>query len=231
MTESEWLASSDLDALLAALGRKPSKREQRLFGCASCRRVWESIPSGHRAAVEVAEQFADGLVGEAKLERHQQAARVAKAGRFDRGDVRAAVEACACVTDKQPASATRAWWDAVSIKRWKRAEERGTNPRLPDFGEVMKQAREEELSHQLVIFRDIFANPFRLVTLDPDWRTTTAVQIAQGMYDSRDFAAMPILADALQEAGCENADILDHCRGAGPHVRGCWVVDLVLGKS
>ena len=67
--------------------------------------------------------------------------------------------------------------------------------------------------------------------LDPAWRTTTAVQLAQGMYDSRDFAAMPILADALQDAGCEDADILDHCRGPGPHVRGCWVVDLVLDKG
>ena len=81
------------------------------------------------------------------------------------------------------------------------------------------------------IIRDIFGNPFRPVTLDPDWRTTTAMQIARGMYDSRDFAAMPILADALQDAGCDNADILDHCRGSGPHVRGCWVADLVLGKE
>jgi hypothetical protein len=63
-----------------------------------------------------------------------------------------------------------------------------------------------------------------------DWRTSTAVTLAQQMYDSRDFSAMPILADALQDAGCDNADILDHCRGPGPHVRGCWVVDLVLGK-
>jgi hypothetical protein len=51
------------------------------------------------------------------------------------------------------------------------------------------------------------------------------------MYDSRDFGAMPILADALQDAGCDNEDILDHCRGPGPHVCGCWVVDLVLGKE
>jgi hypothetical protein len=55
--------------------------------------------------------------------------------------------------------------------------------------------------------------------------------IAKAMYDSRDFAAMALLADALQDAGCEQADILDHCRGPGPHVKGCWVVDLVLGKE
>jgi hypothetical protein len=88
---------------------------------------------------------------------------------------------------------------------------------------------EAEAHNQLV--RDIFGNPFRPVTFDPTWRTTTAVQLTQGIYDSRDFSTMPILADALQDAGCDNADILDHCRRPGPHVRGCWVVDLVLGKE
>ncbi len=78
--------------------------------------------------------------------------------------------------------------------------------------------------------RDI-ANPFRPVAFDPVWRTSTAVAIAQEAYDSREFGNLPVLADALQDAGCENADVLDHLRGPGPHVRGCWVVDLVLGKA
>jgi hypothetical protein len=78
----------------------------------------------------------------------------------------------------------------------------------------------------------MFGNPFRPISFDPEWRTSTAVALAQQMYDSRDFNVMPILADALQDAGCENEDVLDHCRAAdGVHVRGCWVVDLVLGKS
>jgi hypothetical protein len=85
------------------------------------------------------------------------------------------------------------------------------------------------LARQLL--RDIFGNPFRPVAFDPAWRTSTVVALAQQMYDSRDFGLMPILGDALQDAGCDSADILDHCRGDGPHVRGCWVVDLVLGKS
>jgi hypothetical protein len=84
---------------------------------------------------------------------------------------------------------------------------------------------------QRSLIHDIFGNPFCPVAFDSDWRTTTAVQIAKGMYDSRDFAVMMILADALQDAGCESATILDHCRGVGPHVRGCWVVDLVLGNE
>jgi hypothetical protein len=80
--------------------------------------------------------------------------------------------------------------------------------------------------------RDIFGNPFRPVTFSPTWRTSTAVSFARQMYDARDFSAMPILADALQDAGCDNDDVLSHCREAGAtHVRGCWVVDLVLGKE
>jgi hypothetical protein len=86
-----------------------------------------------------------------------------------------------------------------------------------------------ERAHEVI--RCVFGNPFRPVTFSPSWRTETAVTLARQMYDARDFSAMPILADALQDAGCDNDDILSHCRGVGPHVRGCWVVDLVLGKE
>jgi hypothetical protein len=80
--------------------------------------------------------------------------------------------------------------------------------------------------------RDIFGNPFRPVAFDPAWRTDTAVSLARHIYESRDFSAMPILADALQDAGCEHEAILAHCRDLHQvHVRGCWVVDLVLGKG
>jgi hypothetical protein len=78
----------------------------------------------------------------------------------------------------------------------------------------------------------ILGNPFRPVTFDPAWRTSDVVLLAQGIYEERAFERMPILADALQDAGCDNADILAHCRDAStPHARGCWVVDLVLGKQ
>jgi hypothetical protein len=78
---------------------------------------------------------------------------------------------------------------------------------------------------------EILGDPFRPVAFDPRWRTEHAVGIAATMYDERDFRAMPILADALEEAGCDSADMLTHCREPGVHVRGCWVVDLVLGKG
>jgi hypothetical protein len=73
--------------------------------------------------------------------------------------------------------------------------------------------------------------PLHSGSFAPEWRTDTAVVLARQMDEAQDFGAMPILADALQDAGCDSADILDHCRGPGPHVRGCWVVDLVLGKE
>ncbi|WP_232069784.1 hypothetical protein [Gemmata massiliana] len=88
-----------------------------------------------------------------------------------------------------------------------------------------------ERNNQSNLVRDIFGNPFRPVLFSPSWRTTTATTLVARMYESREFGAMPILADALQDAGCDSADVLDHCRGPGPHVRGCWVVDLVLGKE
>ncbi len=83
---------------------------------------------------------------------------------------------------------------------------------------------------QAAILRDIFGNPFRTAPLDPVWLTSTVVALAEGIYADRAFDRMPILADALQDAGCDNDDILNHCRQPGEHVRGCWVVDLVLGK-
>ena len=80
-------------------------------------------------------------------------------------------------------------------------------------------------------FRDVAGNPFRPVVADPAWLTPTVVAIAATIYADRAFDRMPILADALEEAGCTNADVLLHSRAAGPHVRGCWVVDLLLGKE
>ncbi|MDY3562920.1 hypothetical protein R5W23_004401 [Gemmata sp. JC673] len=82
------------------------------------------------------------------------------------------------------------------------------------------------------LLRDIFDGTFRTRTFSSAWRTGAVTSLAHGMYESRDFSAMPILADALQDAGCEDGAVLDHCRDPhGVHVRGCWVVDLVLGKS
>ena len=89
----------------------------------------------------------------------------------------------------------------------------------------------EMLAFLASFLRDIFGNPFRPVTFDPAWRTATAVGVAETIYADRTFDNLPVLADALQDAGCDHPDILTHLRGPGPHVRGCWALDLVLGKE
>jgi hypothetical protein len=95
----------------------------------------------------------------------------------------------------------------------------------------MHRAEVAERNALAEVVRDIFGNPFRPVTTDPRWRTSTAVALARAIYADRAFDRLPILADALEEAGCDNPDVLDHCRDDGPHARGCWVADMVLGKQ
>jgi hypothetical protein len=111
----------------------------------------------------------------------------------------------------------------------------------PSFQDA-KRAHERALC---VLIRDIFGNPFRPVAVAPEWLSPTAVALARGIYDEKAFDRLPILADALQDAGCEDERLLGHCRTNGrgdggepaggsprsmPHVRGCWAVDLVLGR-
>jgi hypothetical protein len=91
-----------------------------------------------------------------------------------------------------------------------------------------RAGRESLFVEMATTLRDIFGNPFRPVAIDPNWLTPTIVDLAHGIYADRAFDRLPILSDALQDAGFENPDVLAHCRGEGLHVRGCWVVDLVL---
>ena len=79
------------------------------------------------------------------------------------------------------------------------------------------------------IYRDVIPYPFEPVMFDPTWRTTTAVALARGMVETLNFDVLPILADALQDAGCEERESLNHCHTPGTHVRGCWVIQSVLG--
>jgi hypothetical protein len=89
-----------------------------------------------------------------------------------------------------------------------------------------------ETPAQVRLIRCIFSPlPFRSVTLNPTWLTPTVKQLAQSIYDEKAFDRMPILADALEDSGCDNAEVLGHCRSGGEHVRGCWVVDPILDKG
>jgi hypothetical protein len=114
------------------------------------------------------------------------------------------------------------------------ADRGGVPPHEDDHNRTVsfdEAAAAAERAAQCDLVRDIFGNPFRTVGLDPSWVTPTVVSLARQMYESRDLSAMPILADALQDAGCDSTDLLNHCRGGRIHVRGCWVVDLLLGKG
>ena len=92
----------------------------------------------------------------------------------------------------------------------------------------------DERKSQCCLLRDIFGNPFRPASISLSWlawNDGAIFKMAQAIYDARAFDRLSLLADALEDAGCTDADILSHCRTPGEHVRGCWVVDLLLGKS
>lgn len=209
MTEAEWLAAGDpfkmvWHPLLA------SERKLRLFACA-CVRPFMLIPDkfGCGMAFEVAERIADGL---ALPQERQKAELALEEGRITADDDRYFVEAVANLFESPIQDAVTATLDNLF------------NHNL----DIVSNSHDEFYANQL---RDIFGNPFHPVAIDPNRLTSTVVSLARSMYESRDFSTMPILSDALQDAGCENEVILNHCRSDGPHVRGCWVVDLLLGKE
>jgi hypothetical protein len=228
MTESEWLACTDPKPMLDFLNwwapfvwGRASDRKLRLFACACCRRVWHLAPHDDtRGAVEAAERFADGGGTAADLLRvHVSAAQVfydyLREGR--QADREAARADCS-------AAATAAWTAANLSGEWSLAAEVAG-------GVNAGPARAD-------LLRDIFGNPFRPATVLPPWQTPQAVGLAQATYDERELPAgtldparLAVLADALEDAGCDEADLLGHLRGPGPHVRGCWAVDLILGKQ
>ena len=213
MTEGEWLAARCPRTILESLKFKRTDRKLRLFTCACIRDEQELLANELDVLIEKVEALADGL---ATFEDVRNAIPglydlEISWGEEDEGDE--SLEGYYCA--KNAVITLTAHLDDSFLTAL------GACPQLADAEEFF----------QCELLRDIFGNPFRPVVFDPNWRTSTVVAIAKAMYESRDFSPMPILADALQEAGCENADILNHCRSDGPHVKGCWVVDLVLGKA
>jgi hypothetical protein len=214
MTEAEWLACDEPSPLWESCASWANDRKLRLFGCACCRLVQSKLIDARCITlITQAEAFADARTNEERALIHEYRRSANKllteyAGSHSVQAIRSLLLPSA--TNAAAAAASY----AVSIGS------NGYEPRKPS-----------ERAAQVLLLRDIFGNPFRPVSFDPAWRTDTAVSLARQMYDSRKFGAMPILADALQDAGCENEDVLGHLRGDGPHVRGCWVVDLVLDKE
>jgi hypothetical protein len=218
MTEAEWRKSADPGMMLESLKGHASDRKLRLLACACCRAVWVTFHQGRsKQAVEAAERYADGLLDNNALRRTYSMAHDALA-RYQQLLARWGVVN----------------GDTTAMVEWRlRLAAQSAHIHRPFLiGRLTGLNRDPDLSPLAPrLLRDIFGpRPADQITADPAWLTSTAVALAGQMYESRDFGAMPILADALQDAGCDNADILDHCRGPGPHVRGCWVVDLLLGK-
>ncbi len=220
MTEEEWV-NADEYAIRHATTRLGPRR-QRLLAAAVCRELGKSIdyPAAHAALASI-EAFADTGKTKAALRRARQS--IVKT----RDDLYFS-----------PASGTPLVDGGVELALFVVQVAATENAVFGTVGQaqealVIAEGIPEGVARRRLypVYREV-AGPTPPVTFDPAWRTTAALQLARQMYESRDFGLMPILADALQDAGCEDDAVLSHCRDPnGVHVRGCWVVDLVLGKS
>jgi hypothetical protein len=214
MTEGEWLAYAEHSKLFQCLRRHipVDHRKYRLFLSACCRTFLPVLLKSQvtRNLIEMAEGYADGVAGRDELVRAKRMSlRAVKNNLRLETAVRGVAHG---LPHRQVVD-----FPFFCLRPW-----RASNYNRPTVAQQRRLVR---------IIRDIFGNPFRPINLDPAWLTSTVVAFARQMYDSRDFSAMPILADALQDAGCENEEILKHCRGRGEHTRGCFVVDACLGRG
>jgi hypothetical protein len=210
VTEQEWLDSADPTPMLEFLRARVGDRKLRLLAVACCRRIWHLLTDERsRMAVEVAENLADGWCSDLyrKEAVHQS--------------LQAFFDSCG----PSPAGHGVAHSPAAEAAHVAVGDDR------PDFVIILVEEAKRDGSKDSILLREIFGNPFRPVVVNPSWLTPTVVSLAQAIYEERAFDSMPVLGDALLDAGCDNQDILQHCRQPAEHVRGCWVVDLVLGKG
>ncbi len=223
MTEAEWRTSLNSQKMIAALSGKGSERLWRLFAVACARRIEHLMrDDASRKALEVATRFADGTATREQLTsaRLQAEAAFHQAG-YELWIDEPRANFCWDAGQKALAEAKLAAEAALQCV----AEDIGNKP----DGQVTVIAACLQLPD---LIREIFGNPFRWTVVDPDWllRNDRAVfKIAQGIYRDRAFDRLPILADALEDAGCDDHDVLAHCRQPGEHVPGCWAVDSLLG--
>jgi hypothetical protein len=214
MTEAEWLNGVDAPEMLRFAVAWASERQLRLFACACCRQIWHSLSDERsRHAIVTSELYADRRVTKKELRQAQRQAWAAFSAMCGNNRASEAARAAAWSAAWKYRQAAANTWDAAAnaVEQWI-----------------------QERDRQCHALRDIFGNPFRrslsVTSAVLAWNDGTVRRIAQGIYEERAFDLLPILADALLDAGCDNEDIFAHCRSAGPHVRGCWVLDLLLGK-
>lgn len=209
-------------------------RKLLLFACACLRRVWHLLPDERsRKAVEITEEYANGGIDRSRLTSAGHEAGVARDEFRRRSNVRvlglaraslkmheaAAVAASGFASQAMTAAVLAAHYSSAAIKHWAKVAGRSARP----------TAQAERIVQQSLL-RDIIGNPFIKNHLATEWLTPTVKALALGIYEQRAFDRLPILADALEEEGCMDVEVLLHCRREGQHVRGCWVVDLILGN-
>jgi hypothetical protein len=223
MTEAEWLSGTVSEAMLQYLAGKASERKRLLFGCACWRRLWHLLPEGPvRELVALVERYADGLAARGELEAARSEASLV------------AAEAL-----RSPSFGARRTEVLEGVAAWCLGlDTAGMGPPV-DAGQnaahwAGQWAVAAESKAQCDLLREVFGNPFRPAGVEPAWRWWNGgavVKMAQAIYEERRFDDLPILADALEEAGCDRADMVEHCRAGGEHVRGCWLVDRLLEKG
>ena len=258
MTENEWLTSANIAALLAYIAPKASDRKQRLYLCGGCRQISHLFfDSASHDAIEIGERYADGLATE---EERQHAAYCAECPTFGLAldmrwravstresiaddsifpdqqcyipsDVRKLVEMGAL--PQEVLHGGEGYVDERVADRLRTAAVRAeaTVRGQPFFDEWFFLQTEIVDWPGADLVRCIFGNPFRTAPANPAWLTATVTNLASVIYTDRAFDRLPILADALEEAGCRDADVLEHCRKPGVHARGCWVVDRILDRE
>lgn len=239
LSRAEWEESDDPDGMILAQRLNRHTRKIRLLLIAHCRFVWDQLFDPSRQTVEVAERYVEGEVDPRELAAACQCAEEAFLSHFvhnrelnskleatletawdgsDRNHVEASGEQFNSVLHQTATAKLAILAAKPDYKTWE-----------PHFPATLPSS-DRQRATQLV--RELFGNPFQPVTIDPKWRTDTVVQLAEVIYQSRDFSTMPILADALQDVGCENEEILSHCRNPKQaHVRGCWLVDQILDNE
>ena len=249
MTEAEWRVSDDPIHALRPICGTPcgTERRLRLYAHACCSRISRLLPALYHDALDVIERDADGRAGRREwatvcgsVVGHAQelAAALPPPGPWPDTDL-STTDLYAHHASQAVCAAFRAIdlndpfpdWIVQLVTGVITATQLAPLWRYPEVPRNSPASADVFMRRELTnLVREIFGNPFRVPTCDPAWLSSDALVLVSQMYESRDFSAMPILADALQDAGCDNPDVLDHCQGPGPHVRGCWVVDLVLGK-
>jgi hypothetical protein len=214
MTEIEWENGTDPTPMLQFVRGKTSDRKLRLFAAAAFGRLAALLPDPRqRRGIEVLEQLAEGTITLTQCRRETT-------------EVRHAIPADDWVVGMPPTDHPH--YIALMLYREFCSRSIATHAVQTTAGLADGHREQHE---QIRLMRCIFANPFHPITVKSHWLTSIAVSLARTIYEERAFDRLPSLADALVAAGCDDSELFAHCRSEGPHVRGCWVVDAMLGKS